>query len=163
MVQYFLINNFFQISHCGKMHTWTKGGCCGQLWVRHMFCGQDLWWTIPLHIFHWSCWDILWIPSDHMESLVVKSYSEIEHLHHSIEAQCVIALFPLGDCHRGQVLFTSPDDSLEETVNIKDSVYCIACNAPLLDFTLIPKSETCQIRPNYQEKQIFASPPIWCP
>ncbi len=33
--------------------------CCGQLWVWHMFCGQDLWWTIPLHIFHWSCWDHL--------------------------------------------------------------------------------------------------------
>ena len=31
--------------------------CCGQLWVWHMFCGQDLWWVIPLHIFHWSCWD----------------------------------------------------------------------------------------------------------
>ncbi len=31
--------------------------CCGQLWVWHMFCGQDLWWAIPLHIFHWSCWD----------------------------------------------------------------------------------------------------------
>ena len=41
--------------------------CCGQLWVRHMFCGQDLWWTIPLHIFHWSCWDTLWIPNDHMD------------------------------------------------------------------------------------------------
>ncbi len=26
--------------------------CCGQLWVRHMFCGRDLWWTMPLHIFH---------------------------------------------------------------------------------------------------------------
>ncbi len=24
--------------------------CCGQLWVWHMFCGQDLWWAIPLHI-----------------------------------------------------------------------------------------------------------------
>ncbi len=22
------------------------GMCCGQLWVRHMFCGRDLWWTI---------------------------------------------------------------------------------------------------------------------
>ncbi len=43
------------------------GGCCGQLWVWHMFCGQDLWWTIPLHIFHWSCWDTLWIPNDHMD------------------------------------------------------------------------------------------------
>ena len=32
-----------------------------------MFCGRDLWWTIPLHIFHWSCWDTLWIPNDHMD------------------------------------------------------------------------------------------------
>ncbi len=41
--------------------------CCGHLWVWHMFCGQDLWWTIPLHVFHWSCWDTLWIPNDHMD------------------------------------------------------------------------------------------------
>ncbi len=140
-----------------------------------MFCGRDLWWTIPLHIFHWSCWDTLWIPNDHMdlcqapcvqvpvfsrhrghmvsldqsqalftkstankdwylpvptygstwvvlwllffrsapstlpnkwstlqgfgESLVVRLYSEIDHLRLSIEAQCVIALLRLGDCH----------------------------------------------------------------
>ncbi len=37
---------------------------CGQLWVRQMFCGRDLWWTIPLHIFHWSCWDTPWIPNN---------------------------------------------------------------------------------------------------
>ncbi len=41
--------------------------CCGQLWVWHMFCGQDLWWAIPLHIFHWSCWGTIWIPTDHMD------------------------------------------------------------------------------------------------
>ncbi len=41
--------------------------CCSQLWVRHMFCGRDLWWTIPLHIFHWSCLDNLWIPNNHMD------------------------------------------------------------------------------------------------
>ncbi len=96
--------------------------CCGQLWVRHMFCGRDLWWTVPLHIFHWSCWETLWSPNDHMdlsgplplrsltngplfrvrfgESLVVRLYSEIDHLHLSIEVQCVIALLPLGDCNR---------------------------------------------------------------
>ncbi len=34
------------------------------------------------------------------ESLVVTLYSEIDHIHLSIEAQCVIALLPLGDCHR---------------------------------------------------------------
>ncbi len=27
-------------------------------------------------------------------------YSEIDHIHLSIEAQCVIALLPLGDCHK---------------------------------------------------------------
>ncbi len=32
-----------------------------------MFCGRDLWWTITFHIFHWSCWDTLCIPNDHME------------------------------------------------------------------------------------------------
>ncbi len=41
--------------------------CCGQLWVWHMFSGQDLWWTMSLHIFHWSCWDTIWIPNDHMD------------------------------------------------------------------------------------------------
>ncbi len=34
------------------------------------------------------------------ESLVVRLYSEIEHLHLSIEAQCVSHLLPLGDCHK---------------------------------------------------------------
>ncbi len=33
------------------------------------------------------------------ESLVVRLYSEIDHLHLSIEAQCVSHLLPLGDCH----------------------------------------------------------------
>ena len=23
----------------------NRSECCGQLWVRHMFCGRDLWWT----------------------------------------------------------------------------------------------------------------------
>ena len=41
--------------------------CCGQLWVWHMFCNQDLWWAIPFHIFHWLSWDTLWIPNDHMD------------------------------------------------------------------------------------------------
>ncbi len=44
-----------------------EGKCCGQLWAWHMFCGQDLWWTMSLHIFHWSCWDTIWIPTDHMD------------------------------------------------------------------------------------------------
>ncbi len=157
--------------------------CCGQLWVWHMFCGQDLWWAIPLHIFHWSCWDTLWIPNDHMdlsqtpcvqvpefsrhwgqvvsldqsqaslhslnqlptkigsfqflptglhglcfgccfsgplplrsltngplfrvrfgESLVVRLYSEMGHIHLSIEAQCVTTLLPLGDCHKDKIV-----------------------------------------------------------
>ncbi len=33
------------------------------------------------------------------ESLVVRLYSEIDHLHLSIEAQCDSHLLPLGDCH----------------------------------------------------------------
>ncbi len=33
------------------------------------------------------------------ESLVVRLYSEIDHLHLIIEAQCVSHLLPLGDCH----------------------------------------------------------------
>ncbi len=53
---------------------------CGQLWVRHMFCGRDLWWTIPLHIFF-------------------RLYSEIDHIHLSIEAQCDSHHLPPGDCH----------------------------------------------------------------
>ncbi len=34
------------------------------------------------------------------KSLVFRLYSEIYHLHLSIEAQCVSHLLPLGDCHR---------------------------------------------------------------
>ncbi len=34
------------------------------------------------------------------ESLVIRLYSEIDQIHLSNEAQCVIALLPLGDCHR---------------------------------------------------------------
>ncbi len=33
------------------------------------------------------------------ESVVVRLYSEIDHIHLSIEAQCVTSLLPLGDCH----------------------------------------------------------------
>ncbi len=76
--------------------------CCGQLWVWHIFCGQDLWWTKPLHIFHWSCWDTNG-PLFRVrfgESLVYRLYSEIDHLHLSIEAQYVSHLLPLGDCHK---------------------------------------------------------------
>ncbi len=43
------------------------GRCCGQQWVRYMFCSRDLWWTMPLHICHWCYWDTLWIPNDHMD------------------------------------------------------------------------------------------------
>ena len=34
------------------------------------------------------------------ESLVVRFYSEICHIHLSIEPQCVTTLLPLGDCHK---------------------------------------------------------------
>ncbi len=36
------------------------------------------------------------------ESLVVRLYSEIDHLHLSIEAQCVSHLLPMGDCHNSK-------------------------------------------------------------
>ncbi len=40
------------------------------------------------------------------ESLAVRLYSEIDHLHLSIEAQCVIALLPLGDCHTKNTVYS---------------------------------------------------------
>ena len=33
------------------------------------------------------------------ESLVFRLYSEIDQIHHSIEAQCGTAYLPMGDCH----------------------------------------------------------------
>ncbi len=60
-------------------------GCCGQLWVWHMFCGVDLWWVMPPNKTHGSYW----------------LHSEIDHIHLSIEAQCGTACLPTGDCHRG--------------------------------------------------------------
>ncbi len=39
--------------------------------------------------------------------LIVLGYSEIDHLHLSIEAQCVSHLLPLGDCHMIQFLVAS--------------------------------------------------------
>ncbi len=40
---------------------------------------------------------------DHMVNLdlVIRLYSEIDHLHPSTKAQCVSHLVPLGDCHSG--------------------------------------------------------------
>ncbi len=99
----------FYERHIDKQVSFCQEFCCGQLWVRHMFCGRDLWWTIPLHIFHWSFWDTLWIPNDHIcrsapstflfrvhfgESLVFRLYSEIDHL----LLRSVSHLLPLGDC-----------------------------------------------------------------
>ncbi len=60
-LNYVVDNDLFNLCYTSK-----SGLCCGELWVRHMFCGRDLWWTILLHIFHWSCWDTLWIPNDHI-------------------------------------------------------------------------------------------------
>ncbi len=73
--------------------------------IWHMFCGQDLWWTIPLHIFHWSCLLGYGPPIGvrFRESLVVRLHSEIDQIHLSIEAQCVTTLLPLGHCHRRQI------------------------------------------------------------
>ncbi len=28
-------------------HLYRLQGCCGQLWVWHMFCGESLWWVMP--------------------------------------------------------------------------------------------------------------------
>ncbi len=57
---------------------------------------SDLWWTIPLRILLDHFWDTLWIPT---ESLVVRLYSEIDHIHLSSEAQCVSHHLPQVDCH----------------------------------------------------------------
>ncbi len=56
--------------------------CCGQLWVRHMICRQTC-----DGLYHFG------------ESLVVRLYSEIDHIHLSSEAQCVSHLYPQVDCH----------------------------------------------------------------
>ncbi len=57
--------------------------CCGQLWVRHMICGQT---CDGLYHFAFSL-------------IVLGLYSEIDHIHLSSEAQCVSHLYPQVDCH----------------------------------------------------------------
>ncbi len=55
---------------------------------------SDLWWTIPLRILLGP------LSRVHFgESLVIRLYSEIDHIHLSSEAQCVSHLYPQVDCH----------------------------------------------------------------
>ncbi len=90
--------------------------CCGQLWVRHMICGQ-----ICDGLYHFAfCLVIFGIPFGFCfagplplrslshgpllrvhfgDSLVVRLYSEIDHIHLSSEAQCVSHHLPQVDCH----------------------------------------------------------------
>ncbi len=70
---------------------------------------SDLWWTIPLRIFTCFCFasplplrSLLHGPLlivHFGESLVVRLYSEIDHIHLISEAQCVSHLYPQVDCH----------------------------------------------------------------
>ncbi len=55
-----------------------------------MFCGRDLWWTIPLHIFHWSCWDTLWIPNDTQKSTISTL---------AVKLNVSAIYYPQVDCH----------------------------------------------------------------
>ncbi len=102
------------------------GGCCGQLWVSHMICGQTC-----DELCHFTFYLIVLgfqpiksalarhvgvqmpvisrpLPSLSLgpllgvhfgESLVVRLYSEIDHIHLSSEAQCASHLLPQVDCH----------------------------------------------------------------
>ncbi len=64
------------ICHCPHGYNAWPAGCCGQLWVWHMVCGQ-------------TC-----------ESLIVRLYSEIDQIHLSSEAQCASHHLPPVDCHK---------------------------------------------------------------
>ncbi len=56
---------------------------------------SDLWWTIPLRI----------LLGQFLGYLVVRLYSEIDHIHLSSEAQCVSHLYPQVDCHTSASAF----------------------------------------------------------
>ncbi len=135
-----------------------KWDCCGQLWVRHMFCGRTCDELYHFTFLHRSFWDTLRIPTDQValarhsgvqvpvfpatgshghfpvptygSTWVVlwllfcrsapstfpgtwsthkgpfrgvpshRLYSEIDHIHFSIEAQCVSHHLPPVDFHR---------------------------------------------------------------
>ncbi len=55
----------------------TGACCCGQVWVRHMICGQTC-----DELYHFTL------------------HSEIDQIHLSIEAQCGTACLPMDDCHK---------------------------------------------------------------
>ncbi len=67
------------------------GACCGQLWVRHMICGQTC-----DELYHFTFYLIILefrgVPS-------LRLYSEIDQIHLSSEAQCVSHHLPQVDCH----------------------------------------------------------------
>ncbi len=85
--------------------------CCGQLWVRDMFCGRDLWWTMPLHIFHWVSID-LWIPD-----------SEIDHLHLSSESAVKLSMsaifYPLvtATCSQPEEMYLFGKNQAENSIS----------------------------------------------
>ncbi len=88
--------------------------CCGQLWVRLVM-------DYTTSHFTWSNLGYLRIPPDQVspsqtwstfkghfeESLIVRLYSEIDHIHLSSEAQCVSHLYPQVDCHSSGHVFDS--------------------------------------------------------
>ncbi len=49
--------------------------------------------------------------------LIVLEYSEIGHIHLSIEAQCVTTLLPLGDCHT--------NCSLGQNLQVQNAVFVV--------------------------------------
>ncbi len=114
--------------------------CWGQLWVRHMFCGRDLWWTIPLHIFHWSCWDTLWITQKSTISTLAVKLSVSAIYYPQVDCH------NLSECHHlyefGRHMFLRPlltAKNLLPSTSFKDVRYnkawkmlIFTCDAPLL-------------------------------
>ncbi len=87
--------------------------CCGQLWVRHMICGQSC--DGLYHFAFYFCFagplplrSLSHGPLSRVhfgESLVIRLNPEIDHIHLSSEAQCVSHLYPQVDCHMSIDLF----------------------------------------------------------
>ncbi len=71
---------------CGK-EMFPK--CCGQLWVRHMFCCRTC-----DGLYHFT----FFIDPNRSSLPSHRLYSEIDHIHLSSEAQCVSHHLPLVDC-----------------------------------------------------------------
>ena len=89
---YFLLNGLDSVqNHC---RLWNNNSyltiflsvttlCCGQLWVRHIICGQTC-----DGLYHFAFYLI-----------ILGLYSEIDHIHLSSESQCVSHHLPQVDCH----------------------------------------------------------------